>query len=104
MPRKAVFIVVAALAFAAVTGTIALTRTVHLGQAAAKPSVSRSQISRRAAELNRFEASLRAQLNRKPPPVPKVPPAPAVSPAPVASTASTAPLAPAQRVIYRRPS
>jgi len=104
VPRKAVFIVVVALAFAAVTGTIALTRTVHLGQAAAKPVVSRSLIAKRAAELSRFEASLRAELKKKPPPVPKVPPAPAVSPAPAAAPASAAPLASAQRVIYRRPA
>jgi hypothetical protein len=102
--RIAVVIVALSLAFAAVTGTIALTRTVHLGQAAAKPTVSRSAIAKRKAQLNRFEASLRAELKKKPPPVPKVPPAPAVSPAPAPASSSAAPLVSSQRVIYRRPA
>lgn len=104
MSRIAVVIVALSLAFAAVTGTIALTRTVHLGQAATKHAVSQSAIAKRRAQLNRFEASLRAELRKKPPPVPKVPPAPAVSPAPAAASASAAPLASSQRVIYRRPA
>jgi len=101
--KTAVVIVALSLAFAAVTGTIALTRTVHLGQAATKPRASRGLIAKRTAQLNRFEASLRAELAKKPPAVPKVPPAPAVSPAPAATPAS-APLVSSQRVIYRRPA
>jgi hypothetical protein len=95
MPRKAAVVVVLALAFAAVTGTIALTKTVHLGQAASKPTVSKHAIAKRAAQLNRFEASLRAELRRKPPAVPKLPaaaPTQAAAPAPAA----------AQRVVYQR--
>ena len=103
MSRTAIVIVALSLAFAAVTGTIALTRTVHLGQAATKPAVSQSAVARRTAQLNRFEASLRAELKKKPPAVPKVPPAPAVSPAPAAAQAS-APLVSSQRVIYKRPA
>ncbi len=103
MPRKAAIVVVLALAFAAVTGTIALTKTVHLGQAAAKPRVAKSVIAKRKAQLDRFEASLRAALKKKPPAVPKVPPAPAVAPAPAAAPAAPSALASAQRVIYRRP-
>ncbi len=103
MSRIAIAIVALSLAFAAVTGTIALTRTVHLGQAATKPSVPRSLITKRTAQLNRFEASLRAELRKKPPAVPKVPPAPAVAPVPAAAQAS-APLVSSQRVIYRRPA
>ena len=102
MPRKAAFIVVLALAFAAVTGTIALTKTVHLGQAAHKPAVSKRVIATRTAQLNKFEASLRAEMRKKPPAVPKVPPAPAVTPS--AAPASAPALASAQRVIYRRPA
>ncbi len=100
MPRKAVFIVALSLAFAAVTGTIALTKTVHLGQAAAKPAVSTRAIAKRKAQLDRFEAALRAELKRKPPAVPKLPRAARVSAAPAAAPA----LASAQRVIYRRPA
>ena len=77
MPRKAVLIVALSLGFAAVTGTIALTKTVHLGQAAAKPAVSDRLIAKRTAMMDRFEASLRAQLRKRPPAVPKLPPAPA---------------------------
>jgi hypothetical protein len=104
MPRKAVFIVVLSLAFAAVTGTIALTRTVHLGQAAARPSVSRHLIVKRKTQLDRFEASLRAELKRRPPAVPRVPPAPAVSPAPAAAPMTAPASVAAQRVVYRRPA
>jgi hypothetical protein len=96
MSRPAAFVVVLALAFAAVTGTIALTRTVHLGQAASKPAVSKRLIASRNAQLNRFEASLRAELKRKPPAVPKLPAA-APAPAPAATPA-------VQRVVYRRPA
>lgn len=103
MPRTAVVVVVLSLAFAAVTGTIALTRTVHLGQAAARPAVSGRVIAKRRGQLNRFEASLRAELRRRPPAVPKLPSAPAVSPAPAAAVPAAAPVA-AQRVVYRRPA
>jgi len=103
MPRKAVFIVVLALGFAAVTGTIALTRTVRIGQASAKPAVSTHVIAKRKAQLDRFEASLRAELKRKPPAIPKLPPPPAATSAPAAAPAA-APAPSAQRVVYRRPA
>jgi hypothetical protein len=103
MPRKAVFIVAVSLAFAAVAGTIALTKTVHLGQAAAKPRLPKSAIAKRQTQLDRFEASLRAELKRRPPAVPKLPPTPAVSPAPAVAPAA-APAPAAQRVVYRRPA
>ena len=105
MPRKAVFIVALSLAFAAVTGTIALTKTVHPGQAAANPAVSDRAIAKRTAQLNRFEASLRAQLGKQSPAVPKLPPAPAASSGPAVS-ATSAPVAAAapQRVVYVRPA
>lgn len=103
MPRKAVVIVALSLAFAAVTGTIALTKTVHLGQAAAaKSRVPDRLVAKRTAQLDRFEAALRAQLAKKPPTVPKIHPAPAVTPAPAASASTPAPAA--QRVVYVRPA
>jgi hypothetical protein len=98
MPRQAVFLVALSLAFAVVMGTIALTKTVHLGQAAAKPSVSNRLIAKRTAQLNAFEASLRAQLRKKPPSIPKLPPVPA------AHTQTAAPPAASQRVVYVRPA
>jgi hypothetical protein len=105
MPRKAVAIVALSLAFAVVTGTIALTKTVHLGQAAAKPAVSDRAIAKRTAQLNRFEAALLAQLGKKPPAVPKLPPAPAASSVPAVSAAASGPVSAApQRVVYVRPA
>lgn len=108
MPRKAVLIVALSLAFAAVTGTIALTKTVHPGQAAATPAVSDRAIAKRTAQLNRFEASLRAQLGKKPPAVPavpKLPPAPAASSGPaVSATSAPAAAAAPQGVVYVRPA
>jgi hypothetical protein len=104
MPRKAVLIVALSLVFAAVTGTIALTKTVHLGQAAAKPPVSDRLIAKRSAMMDRFEASLRAQLRRKPPAVPRLPHLPAVSSTPAASAAPVPVAAAPQRVVYVRPA
>jgi hypothetical protein len=100
VPRTHAFIVALSLAFAAVAGTVALTRTVHLGQAAAGSGVSPAVVAGRKAQLDRFEASLRAQLRHMPPTVPKVPTTP------VAAPSSTPPAAPApsvQRVVYVRP-
>jgi hypothetical protein len=101
VPRYQIIVVALSLAFAAVAGTVALTKTVHLGQASAKPAVSKRLIANRAAQLNRFEASLRAQLRRTPPVVPKVPPAPAAAATPAVS--APAPVA-SQRVVYVRPA
>jgi hypothetical protein len=110
VPRTQTLIVALSLAFAVVVGTVALTKTVHLGQAAAAKPVSKSLIAKRTAQLDRFEASLRAELRKKPPAVPKVPSTPvAAAAAPAAPSAAAAPAAapaPAatQRVVYVRPA
>ena len=93
MSRTAIVIVAAALAFAAVTGTIALTKTVRLGRSATNSSISSHVIAKRTAQLDAFENSLHAQLKRKPPTVPRLPAAqaPATQAAP-------------QRVVYVRPA
>ncbi len=107
MPRKQTLIVALSLAFAAVVGTVALTKTVHLGQAAAAKPVSKSLIAKRTAQLDRFEASLRAELRKKPPAVPKVPSTPVarpVAPAPAAAPAAAPAPAATQRVVYVRPA
>jgi hypothetical protein len=112
MPRKHTIVVALSLAFAAVVGTIALAKTVHLGQASAKP-VSQTVVTKRTRQLDRFEASLRAALKKTPPAVPKLPPTPVVSttpaaaPAPAVSAPVAAPAAapaPPQRVVYVRPA
>jgi hypothetical protein len=107
VPRTQTLIVALSLAFAAVVGTVALTKTVHLGQAAAAKPVAKSLIAKRTAQLDRFEASLRAELRKKPPKVPKVPSAPVAAPAvPAPAAAPAAAPAPAatQRVVYVRPA
>jgi hypothetical protein len=107
MPRKHTLIVALSLAFAAVVGTVALTSTVQLGKTSTKP-VAQSAIAKRTAQLDRFEASLRAQLRKHPPKVPKLPPAPAPASAPAASAAAPAaapaPPSSVQRVVYVRPA
>jgi hypothetical protein len=105
--RTQSIVVAVSIGLAAVFGVIALTKTVRLGQAAAGKPVSSALVARRNAQLDRFEASLRAQLRKKPPAVPKVPStpipkptvaAPSYAPAPAASPAAT------QRVVYVRPA
>jgi hypothetical protein len=107
VPRTQSIVVAISIGLAAVFGVIALNKTVHLGQAAAAKPVSKALVAKRTAQLNRIEASLRAELRKKPPAVPKVPstpipkPAaatPAYAPAPAAAPAAT------QRVVYVRPA
>ncbi len=111
MPRTQSLIVAVSLGLAVVFGVIALNKTVHLGQAAAVKPVAKSLIARRTAQLNRFEASLRAELRKKPPAVPKVPKTPIATPtasasqaAPAAPAAAPTPAAASQRVVYVRPA
>lgn len=90
------------LAFNAVIGTVALTRTLHLGQAsqAASHKASSAVIAKRTTQLDRFEASLAAQLAKKPPRLPKVPSAATYA----AAAPSTAAVASAPQVRYVRPA
>jgi hypothetical protein len=101
MPRKHTLVVALSLAFAAVVGTVALAKTVHLGRAASAKPVPRAVIARRSKQLDRFEASLRAQLRRTPPAIPKLPLRPAASATPAASVPAPASR---QRVVYVRPA
>ncbi len=98
MPRTHVAVVALSLALAAIAGTVALTETIRLGQARA--GASSAAVAQRTAELDRFEASLRAELRKTPPPVPKLPPASAV---PAVRSPAT-PSARTQRVVYVRPA
>ena len=98
MARKHTVIVALALAFAAVAGMVAATKTVRLGHAS---STSSSRlVAKRTAQLDQFEASLRAQLRRMPPAVPKLSKAPKLA----AATTPRAAVPAAQRVIYVRPA
>lgn len=70
MSRTLAIVFAALLAVNAVVGTVALTRTVHLGQAS--HTSSNAIVAKRTRQLDRFEASLRAQLAKEPPALPKV--------------------------------
>jgi hypothetical protein len=98
MSRRLALAFAALLAVNAVVGTVALTRTVHLGQAS--HAASATLVAKRAAQLDRFEASLHAQLAKTPPPLPKIPSGLASGGTTVsASSGATAP-----RVRYVRPA
>jgi len=101
MNRMHALIVSLAVGVAAIAGVFALGHTLSLGNQA--HAATDSQIARRTAQLDRYEASLRAALAARPPKLPPVP-APRVSPAPTQS-AVTAPLpvAPSARIVYHRP-
>jgi hypothetical protein len=88
MARRHTFVIAAMIALAAVSGAVALSRTLGLGAASRHPNDA--LIVARTQQLNRFERSLHRQLAN----APKVPTAaPAVSAQP----------APVQRVVYVRP-
>ena len=101
MSRSHAIVFAVLLACNAVIGGIALARTLHLGQASQQASqkVAGAVVAKRTTQLDRFEASLKAQLARKPPHLPKVPQA-ATSSAP----ATAAPVAAAPQVRYVRPA
>ena len=94
MNRLNVAIVAGMFAFAAVLGTVAATHTVSLGVSHRRAAAAtlRSQ----SKKLDRFEAALRTQLARKPPPLPRVPKTPVAGPARAGGLQS-------QQVVYRRP-
>ena len=98
MSRRLALVFAALLAVNAVVGTVALTRTVHLGQAS--QTSSNAIVAKRTAQLDRFEASLHAQLAKKPPPLPKLPSSSTSSGATVSAAAGAA----APRVRYVRPA
>lgn len=95
MPRKHALPIVLLLSAAAVAGLVALGRTVALGASTAKPAPAR--IAAREHTLDRYEASLKRELARRPPKLPAVP-APAGASGTHGQAAGTPP-----RVLYVRP-
>jgi hypothetical protein len=93
MNRTRALIVSLAVGLAAITGVFALGQTVALGNQA--HATTNDQVARRAAQLNRYEASLRRALAQKPPALPPVP----TSAGAASSLQSAAPV----RVVYHRP-
>ena len=98
MSRTHAVVFAVLLAVNAVIGTVALTRTLHLGQAS--HTASNALVAKRSAQLAKFEASLKAQLAKKPAPLPKMP-APTTS---SAAATSVAPATVAPQVRYVRPA
>ena len=87
MDKVRLTIVAGLIAAAAVLGLVAVTRTTALGGAHRRNA--NAAIAARIRQLDRFEASLRHALTRKPPALPPLGARGAAAPAP--------------RVVYRRP-
>jgi hypothetical protein len=101
MNRTRALIVSLAVGTAAIAGVFALSHTVALGnQANAKTD---RQVAQRTAQLDRYEASLRRALAKKPPKLPPVPAAGSTSAPAQSVVGAAAPAAPAARVVYHRP-
>jgi len=89
MNRTRPFLVSVAVALAAIAGVFALAHTLALGQ---QSNAARDrQVARRTAQLDRYEASLRKALRRKPPALPPL------------SKAGAAQAEAPVRVVYHRP-
>ena len=86
-------IVSLSVGLAAIVGVFALGHTVALGNRA--NATTNDQVAQHAAELNRYEASLRRALAQKPPALPPVPSS--------SSTAASLQGATPVRVVYHRP-
>ena len=98
MSRTLAIAFAAVLALNAVVGTVALTRTLHLGRAS--HNASNALVAKRTSQLDTFEASLKAQLAKKPPPLPRMTTASATG----AASISAAPATSAPQVRYVRPA
>jgi hypothetical protein len=71
MHKVNVFLIAGALAVAAVLGATAALRTTSVGRAHRAPADA--AVAARTKQLDRFEASLRAQLRKRPPALPAAP-------------------------------
>ncbi len=107
MNKKHALLISLAIGAAAIAGTVAATKTAHLGQSATTtPTSPAALITQRTKALDRTEAALRKALAERPPklpPVPKATSAAAGSPI-AAAPAPAAAAAPPQRVVYVRPA
>lgn len=100
MNRKHALTISLVIGIAAIAGTVAATRTIHLGRPAARPAPAASAtLAKRGKALDRIEVSLRQALKQKPP---KLPPRPAAVPGGARGVAGGAPEG--QRVVYVRPA
>lgn len=93
MKRTHALLIALVLAFAVLAGTFAALRTTQLGAGGSSQAsgLSAAQIAQRNRVLDRAQSALAAELRKQPPPLP------------VSRTTGAAP-APAQTVVYLRPS
>jgi len=93
MNRKHAFVLSLLVGVLVVAGTLAATGTVRLGGSSQAASVSDAEIAAQQAKLDRYEASLKKALKRKPPKLP-----------PLEQTGTTRPAAAAAqpKVVYVR--
>jgi len=102
--RKHAITISVAAGVAAIAGTVAATKSIHLGHPATSSArASSSLVAQRSATLDRAEVALRKALSKQPP---KLPPLPEKLPAAPAAGSAAPALGPAQaqRVVYVRPA
>ena len=93
MKRSTALIASLAIALAAIAGVMALGNTLSLSRNTR--TATDAQVARRTAQLDRYQASLRQALAKKPPALPAVPASGTVS--------SGLTVAAPPRVVYHRP-
>ncbi len=102
MNKRHALLISLAIGAAAIAGTVAATKTAHLGRSATTTQSSPAAlITQRTKALDRTEAALRKALAERPPKLPPVPKAATGSPIAAAPAAAAAP---PQRVVYVRPA
>ena len=101
MNRMHALIVSLAVGVAAIAGVFALGHTLSLGNQA--HATTDRQVAQRTAQLDRYEATLRKALARKPPKLPPVPAAGSSSAQMQSAVSAPAPSVPVARVVYHRP-
>jgi hypothetical protein len=94
MTRRHAFVISIFLSLALVAGAFAALRTSRLGARSA--ALDAAQVAATNRQLDRFEATLRREAQKRPPALPPLPAATA------RAAATAAPATPATQVIYRR--
>ena len=94
MNRKHALLISLLLGVAVTAGAVAVTHTVGVQKSAKAATASPRVIARQKAKLDRYEASLRTALKKKPPKLPALP----------VSQAQPSVAASAQRVVYVQPA
>ncbi len=105
MNRKHAITISVAAGVAAIAGTVAATKSIHLGHpAASSAQASSSLVAQRGAALDRAEVALRKALSKQPPKLPPLPGKLPAAPAAGSAAPTFGPAQQAQRVVYVRPA